>query len=50
MPRLATLTTEQKRFLDELIRKAQTGEDWAEVARLEAELLRPNDRANQQLQ
>jgi hypothetical protein len=39
MPRLAILTTEQKQFLDQLIRKVETGADWAEIARLEAEML-----------
>jgi hypothetical protein len=47
MPRLATLTTEEKQFLDERIRKAETAEDWAEVARVEAEMLneRPDESA-----
>jgi hypothetical protein len=29
MPRLAILTTEQKQFLDQLIRKAETGEGFS---------------------
>jgi hypothetical protein len=39
MPRPTTLTEEQQAELDELIRRAETGEDWAEICRREAGLL-----------
>lgn len=37
------LTIEQQSRLDQLAAKAETGEQWAEIARLEAEMLALNE-------